>query len=234
MEIPEFSNMKYPNPSPYYKARTLPYFIALSVLAATLACRSEESRFTKIRITDLGFSFEVPNDWYQIDASNTQKLYQVLDLVMGAFEKPRMLLSLTSQKDIHSTRSNAISVQYQPDKSISQEQLAKSSQSGLDALVDAIKDNAVEGMEQMTTNRFAVSSRVTRERLVKRTSDTVFLGVELAVKMRADMPEKRKEMYYMFSDKGTVVFTFTYLASTSEKMSEVRDHVLDSFKLLDR
>lgn len=226
--------MKHLTPSPYYKARAFRYFIAVNLLATMPVCRGEESLFTKIRITDLGFTFEVPNDWYEIDASNTQKLYKALDLVMGTFEKPRMLLSLTSQKDIHSTTSSAISVQFQPDTAISQQQLAKSSQSGLDALLDAIKDNAVEGMKQMTTKHFAVSSRVTRERLAKRTSGTVFLGVELAVKMRADMPEKRKEMYYMFSDKGTVVFAFTYLASASEKMSEVRDHVLDSFKLLVR
>lgn len=208
-----------------YNSHALPYFIVLSLLAMMHCSRSEEGQFTEVRITDLGFSFLVPNDWFEFDSANSQKLDKVLDLVIGREEKPKTLVMLRNQLDVHSTTSSSLTVLFQPETSISQQQLAKSPQSALDVLCDEIKDNASSSMKKV-----AVSSRITKERLVKRTRDTIFLGVELTVKMRADMPEKRKEVYYMFSSKGIIQFSFTYLASNAVKMSEMRDKVLASFR----
>ena len=206
-------------------------FVALILVPLITDCRGEDKLFTKITVADLGIAFESPNSWFKVDALGTQKLYQALELVLGEFNKSRVLLHMISQEDIYSPTSSTITVQFEPDNSISQQQIKDASGATLNILLDEVRDATVEVMRQLTNKRLAVSSSVTKERIVKRTSGAVFLGVELAVKMRADVPEKRKEVYYMFSDKGTILLAFTYLAANSANMSKVRDHILESFEL---
>jgi hypothetical protein len=210
---------------------SLPFVAALVCVfhLCTSISRAQSLRYTSLEFNDLGISFEVPETWFTFDNGSSKLVSKVAAELLsriGEDTDARTLISIIDNPDVHIVDSSSISVLYLPDIIATQAQIANANDAQRKILLDYWNEDAPEKLRKI-----AQSVKVFGDGDIVKVGEALFVKVSMEVKMRADIPSKRKDVYIHMSEKGTIQLSFSCVPEKFELMAKIQNYVLESLRM---